>query len=101
MDHLPAGPSRVDRSRSPRRKNMKTHSLTDVELSDILDNEKWISSDEEFDDDFDECITDSDCNDGENEGDDTQNIDIGDFVGSSENEVSEVLSEIYNSTNFN
>ncbi|VVC28111.1 PiggyBac transposable element-derived protein [Cinara cedri] len=100
MDH-PAVPSRVDRSRSPRKKSIKTNTLTDAELLDILDNDKWMSSDEEFDDDFDECITDSDGNDGENEGDDTQYIDIGEFVGSGENEVSEVLSEIYSSTNFN
>ena len=94
-----AGSSRVDRSRSPI-KNMTTHILSDVELLYILENNKWISSDEEFDD-FDECSYGSDGDDVENEGDDLQNIVISDFVGSGGNEVCEVLSEIYSSTNFN
>jgi hypothetical protein len=51
---LPAGPSRIDRSRSPR-KSTKTHTLADVELLNILNDVKC--SDEESDDDFDECIS--------------------------------------------
>lgn len=39
--------------------------------------------------------------DGENEGDDLQNIDKGKFVGFGGNEVGEFSSQIYNSTNFN
>jgi len=97
---FPAGPSRVDRSRIPI-KNMKTHILWDAELLDILENEKWISSDEKFDDDFDECSYSSDGDYVENESDDLQNNVISDFVGFGGNEVDEVLTESYSSTNFN
>jgi hypothetical protein len=93
---LPASPSRVDRSRSPI-KSMKTHILSDAELLDILENDKWISSEEEFDNES-ECSYSSDGDDGENEGIDLQNV-MSDYVGSGGNEVVEVLSEMYSSTN--
>jgi hypothetical protein len=96
---LPAGSSRVDRSRSPI-KSMKTHILSDAELLDILENDKWISSEEEFDDES-ECSYNSDGDDGENEGIDLQNVVMSDYVGFGGNEVGEVLSEMYSSTNFN
>jgi hypothetical protein len=85
---LPAGPSRVDRSRSPI-KSMKTHILSDAELLDILENDKWISSEKEFDDES-ECSYSSDGDDGENEGVDLQNVVMNDYVGSGGNEVGEV-----------
>lgn len=66
--NLPAGTLRVNCSRSPKRKSIKIHTLTDAELLNILDNHKWMSSDEEFD----ECLNDSDGDDGENEGDNLQ-----------------------------
>jgi len=96
---LPAGPSRVDCSRSPI-KSMKTHILSDAELLDILENDKWISSEEEFDDES-EYNYSSDGDDGENEGNDLLNIVISDYVGSGGNAVGEVLFEMYSTTNLN
>jgi len=96
---LPAGPSGVDRSRSPIKKSMKTHILSDAELLDILENDKWISSEEEFDVES-EYNYSSDSDDGENEGNDLQNIVMSDYVGSGGNEVGEDFSEMYSSTNF-
>lgn len=78
---------------------MKTHLLPDAELPDILKNDKWISSEEEFDVES-EYNYSSDSDDGENEGNDLQNIVMSDYVGSRGNEVGEDLSEMYSSTNF-
>ena len=90
---LPAG------SRSPI-KSMKTQILSDAELLDIMENDKWLSSEEDFDDES-ECNYSSDGDDGENEGNDLQNIVMSDYVGSEGNEVGEILPEMYSSTNFN
>lgn len=59
---IPPGSSR-ERSPSPvRKRSMKTHILTDEELISILDIDKWLSSEEEFDgssdDDFDRSLAD-------------------------------------------
>jgi hypothetical protein len=78
---------------------METHILTDAEVLDILENDKWISSEEEFDVES-EYNYSSDSDDGENEGNDLQNIVMSDYVGSGGNEVGEDLSEMYSSTNF-
>ncbi|KAL4104132.1 hypothetical protein QTP88_019445 [Uroleucon formosanum] len=78
---------------------MKTHILSDAELLDILENDKWISSEEEFDVES-EYNYSSDSDDGENEGNDLQNIVMSDYVGSRGYEVGEDLTEIYSSTNF-
>ncbi|KAL4121692.1 hypothetical protein QTP88_014155 [Uroleucon formosanum] len=65
---------------------MKTHILSDAELLDILENDKWISSEEEFDDES-ECNYSSDGDDGEDKGNDLQNIVMSDYVGSEGTEV--------------
>lgn len=96
---LPAGPSR-ERSRSPRR-GMKRNILSDAELLDLLENDKWLSSDEEIDDEHVENSDDSDDDDEINEGDDLHSIVNTDFVDTERNNVSEVLSEVYSPTNFN
>ncbi|KAE9543752.1 hypothetical protein AGLY_002148 [Aphis glycines] len=85
---LPVGPSGVDRSRSPIKK-----------LLDIMENDKWISSEEEFDVES-EYNYSSDSDDGENQGNNLQNIVMSDYVGSGGNEVGEDLSEMCSSTNF-
>lgn len=46
---LPSGPSREQSPSLVRKKSMKTHKLTDDELRSILDNDQWISSDDDFD----------------------------------------------------
>lgn len=61
MDN-PPGSSR-ERSRSPLTKSMKTHILTDEELLSILDTDKWMSSEEEFDGSSDNDFDGSSGND--------------------------------------
>lgn len=97
---LPAGPSKVDRFRSPR-KIMKTNILLYPELFNLLESDEWILFDKEFNDDHDEISNDSndnyEHNDLINEGDDLQNVVITDFVGA---EVTESEWKD-NRTNFN
>jgi hypothetical protein len=55
---LPPGPSRK-RSRSPiNNKTKKTKILTDEELLLLLDNDKWLSSEHDFDDNFEGSLVD-------------------------------------------